>query len=294
MRHNFHIAIGLLWVTPVLSFLQYSMVWDRLPLRLATLFGANGQVNGWMSRETSAVFPVLVLLPILLLATLVLMRIRKPDAGSWATLGVFYVVACVLLYANHQILAFNLHDVPVRVLPIAGGVFATTLLFLLIFLGTKRGGALPPADVVAEEVHGSRAWAMMFLLLLGLFGFLALRIPDSIGRTVFAFTGLIFVPLATATWSGFHYRFTQAGVEIRALGFRLRSIPKEHIREYRPASWPWIGGYGIRGLGEDRAYVWSNSGVRISTTAGSVFLGHDEPQRLVRDLDALTGAAHSC
>ena len=33
-------------------------------------------------------------------------------------------------------------------------------------------------------------------------------------------------------------------------------------------------GYGIRGIGERRAYVWCNSGVRIMLSDGEVFLGH--------------------
>jgi hypothetical protein len=70
----------------------------------------------------------------------------------------------------------------------------------------------------------------------------------------------------------------------------LRSIPKEQIRHYQPSSWNWTGGYGIRGLGQDRAYVWGNSGVRIATAGGSVFLGHAQPQRLIHDLDVLTKA----
>ena len=293
MRRNFQIAIGVLWTTPVLLLLQYGLKWDRLPMRLATHFGASGQANGWMSRQEAALFPALVLLPILVVATFVLMRLRNPDAGAWALLGVFYVVAGVLLYANQQILAFNLHDAPVWVGPIVGVVVVAGLFFALVFLTAKRGETLPPADVVAEEVHGSHSWALIFLVVLGLFGLLALQIPDGVGRMVLASAGLIFVPLAVATWRGFRYRFTHHGIEVRALGFRLRSIPKEQIREYHAAPWNWMGGYGIRGLGEDRAYVWSNSGVRIATSGGSVFLGHTEPQRLVHDLDVLTGAPGS-
>ena len=45
--------------------------------------------------------------------------------------------------------------------------------------------------------------------------------------------------------------------------------------------------YGIRGIGDKRAYVWGNRGVRIKTTEGEVFWGHDDPERIVRDLDAI-------
>jgi len=40
-------------------------------------------------------------------------------------------------------------------------------------------------------------------------------------------------------------------------------------------------------VGNSRAYVWGNRGVRVVTSDGYVFLGHNEPQRIVRDLDAM-------
>ncbi len=49
-----------------------------------------------------------------------------------------------------------------------------------------------------------------------------------------------------------------------------------------------MGGYGIRGIGDRRAYVWGNRGVRIKTSEGEVFLGHSEPEKIVRDLDLIT------
>jgi hypothetical protein len=76
-------------------------------------------------------------------------------------------------------------------------------------------------------------------------------------------------------------------VEIRTLGFRLRSIPRAEIKQYAPESWNPLRGYGIRGIGNRRAYVWGNKGVRIETTEGEVFLGHEQPDRIVRDLDAM-------
>jgi hypothetical protein len=99
---------------------------------------------------------------------------------------------------------------------------------------------------------------------------------------------LMFAVIAVHVWTGFQYFFTSAGVEIRTLGFRLRSIPREQIRQYAVESWNPLRGYGIRGIGNRRAYVWCNHGVRIQTTDGEVFLGHNDPERIVRDLDAIT------
>ena len=189
MKRNFHIAVGILWVAPVVLLLQYGLVWDRLPMKLATHFVANGQPNGWMSREMAAAFPVLILLPILLVATLVLARIRNPEGGAWAILGVFYVVSGIMVFANQQILAFNLHGDQVQVGPLLIGVLASVLVLLFVFVGSGRGKTLPPADIVAEEVHRSGIWAAGFLLMLGVFEFIALRIPEV--RIPLGLTGLI-------------------------------------------------------------------------------------------------------
>jgi len=104
--------------------------------------------------------------------------------------------------------------------------------------------------------------------------------------------GLVAVALlgaAALAWTGFHYVFTRSGVEVRSLGFRLRSIPAEQIKEYGAQRWNAIGGYGIRGVGSTRAYVWGNKVVHIRTTSGEVYLGHSDPERIVRDLDLVKG-----
>jgi hypothetical protein len=294
MRRNFQIAIGLLWLTPVAMFLQYRLVWDRLPQSVATHFAANGQPNGWMSRPAAVAFPLIPVLMVLLVATIGWARIREPHAGSWAILGLFSVLPLALIAINEQIITFNLGGTPIHGLPaglpIVLATLAAVLVCVLVFLSAKRGGPLPLADVVADEVHGSRVWTFLLLGPLLVLAWVALRIPDSAVRIVFVPVTLVFLVTGAATWSGFHYRFTHSGLEIRTLGFRLRSIPREQIRHYQPSSWNWTGGYGIRGLGEDRAYVWGNSGVRIATARGSVFLGHAEPQRLIHDLDVLTKA----
>jgi hypothetical protein len=89
--------------------------------------------------------------------------------------------------------------------------------------------------------------------------------------------------------SGFQYRFLLDGVEIRTLGIRLRSIPKQSILSYSIEPWALARGYGIRGIGSTRAYVWGNKVVHIKTTNGEVFLGHSDPERIIRDLDQMTG-----
>ena len=51
---------AMLWLALPLTALQYWSVWDQLPARMATHFGAAGQPNGWMTRETSLIFALVV------------------------------------------------------------------------------------------------------------------------------------------------------------------------------------------------------------------------------------------
>ena len=62
---------------------------------------------------------------------------------------------------------------------------------------------------------------------------------------------------------------------------------------YSIESWGLPRGYGIRGIGSSRAYVWGNKVVHIKTTNGDVYLGHSDPEKIVRDLDEVTGFVSS-
>ena len=144
------------------------------------------------------------------------------------------------------------------------------------------------SDVLAEETHSGRAWSLIMLLaLMGPLVTVAL-VPTAVRWPV-----MLVVPVGlfawAMVWSGFHYRFLRDRVEIRMLGFRLQSIPRQSIVSYSIEPWVFIRGYGIHGIGRTRAYVWCNKVVHIRTSNGEVFLGHSDPERVVRDLDLVTG-----
>jgi len=88
-------------------------------------------------------------------------------------------------------------------------------------------------------------------------------------------------------WRGFQYRFLRDAVEVRMLGFRLRSIPRSAILSYAVEPWSLARGYGIRGIGGTRAYVWCNKVVHIRTSIGEIYLGHNDPECIVRELDQM-------
>jgi hypothetical protein len=144
-----------------------------------------------------------------------------------------------------------------------------------------------------EEVHASPLWAALIAAPAIVAVVVAASTSVVALRIIMAITAVITFGAVALAWSGFRYVFTNSGLEIRTLGFTLRSIPAGEIREYRVDKWDVAGGYGIRGLGANRAYVWGNRGVRIMTGEGQVFLGSSNPERMVHELDQMKRVAHS-
>jgi hypothetical protein len=97
-------------------------------------------------------------------------------------------------------------------------------------------------DVLAEETHSGRVWSLIILLAL-LGPMIAAAIAPSRGaRWAVVLLAVIAIGVFTMSWSGFQYRFLRNGVEIRMLGFRLRSIPKQSIVSYSIEPWTLIRG----------------------------------------------------
>jgi hypothetical protein len=280
-----------MWAALPVTAFRFWAAWDRLPLRMATHFNVNAQPNGWMPRATALYFALGVTALVVAVFTVISYVAHKthaPDLLSWSLLGFFYLIIGFVYAGNSGVVQYNLDgqrmglDLWTVCVPVA------TIALLAIFVGTKRGASLPFAAVIAEESHGSRAWSLLFIALLLAQLVAAVVIPAPPIRIASAILALLFAVIAVQVWTGFQYLFSSAGVEVRTLGFRLRSIPREDIRQYAVESWNPLRGYGIRGIGNRRAYVWCNQGVRIETTNGEVFLGHSEPDRIVRDLDSIT------
>jgi hypothetical protein len=141
------------------------------------------------------------------------------------------------------------------------------------------------SDLLVEETHSAGAW--VWLILPAVIGPVigASMVPAPAARVAMVLVVLIGSVTIAVACSGFQYRFLKQGVEIRVLGFRLRSIPREQIQSYKAEPWSLLRGYGIRSVGNTRAYVWGNKVVHIKTSNGDIFLGHSDPARIVRDLD---------
>jgi uncharacterized membrane protein len=279
---------GLMWLALPITAVLYAMSWRELPARLATHFDLSNHPNGWMSREGSLAFLLVMVIFVAGLATLILLRVQKPDAAAWALLLLFYVVLGTLLWAGEAIIAFNLHGQPVNVAPVLLCGMGAALLVVITALATKRGVQLPANSALAVERHNSKMLALV--LGIAIVPLIAVITAVSVAgvRVALGIAAVLMIGSAALAWDGFQYAFSPSGVEVRTLGFRLRSIPAADIKSYALDRWNVIGGYGIRGVGDKRAYVWGNRGVRIETLEGEVFLGHDSPEQIIRDLDLIT------
>ena len=146
-----------------------------------------------------------------------------------------------------------------------------------------------PGDVLAVETHAGRLWSLLILPALVGPAIAAVFYPTGPARFTLVPVGLLGIAVLALVLAGFEYRFLREGVEVRTLGYRLRTIPKMAILGYSIESWGLPRGYGIRGIGNTRAYVWGNKVVHIRTSNGEVYLGHSDPERIVRHLDEMTG-----
>jgi len=290
-RRAFQFFVGLAWLTLPFIALRYWQVWDRLPLRMATHFSANGQPNGWMTRDVALWFGLGITAFLLVVFTVVLLvrySARQADVASWATLAFFYFVLGLTFYGNNRVLDYNLNGTSVRLgssfllIPLA------ILILLAVVLGARRGQPLASEHWLAQETHASPVLAIVFLLPLFFLLWILTTVPLGTARLGMGLMCVLFLVIAIFAGSGFRYYFGPSGVEIRALGYRLRSIPASQITSYAIEPWNILRGYGIRGMGGTRAYVWCNKVVRIQTPQGEVFLGHNQPERIIHDLDMIT------
>jgi hypothetical protein len=285
--------VSLWFFLPLVAFRNWQ-VWDRLPARLGVHFDLTGRPNGWMSRESALGWVLLLMAVILGAATLLRSQRFPPTPSHRAVLGVFYLALGAIYGGEEWILAHNLDPDPRRlhVLPIVIGSLVAILPLPLVFLATGPSSELPAGGrLLAEEVHASPwlAWGMLVPAAAELI--MAARVPAAV-RIVLILSALVLTGVAVMAWSGFRYLFTPLGVEVRTLSFHLYSVPAVQIKDYAVARWNPLGGYGIRGVGKRRAFVWGNQGVRIHTTDGEIFLGHGDPERIIDDLDAIKQFAH--
>lgn len=301
MKRNWFITFAvLLWLAPLAVAYRYWQVWDQLPVRMASHFDAAGRANGWMTRETSLQFTLGFMTFMLAVFSAVLYAVAKkyPTAKlSWTLLGFFHLEIWMIAYMMNSIVDYNLHGSLITVAPFLVVTPIAVIVLVIVGLSEKRGEPLPAIvvahDLIAEEVHDGRRLSALLLIPLVIMAAIFFALPDGSGRVAMVLVAVVMVLAAGMAWDGFHYYFTRHGVEIRTLGFRVKSIPLIQIKSYEIGGWSPLRGYGIRGIGNHKAYVWGNKGVRVQMFDGEVFLGHSDPQRIVHDLDVIKNFQHS-
>jgi len=294
-RSLWNVLVALLWLALPAMGIRYWLLWDRLPARIASHFDAAGRANGWMPRDVSLWFDLGFLAFIIGVFTVVLyMMHKKYSVGtlSWALLAFFHLELWTIVFMLSSTLDYNLYGTPIVTTPLLVITPIGVLALVAIGLSEKSGSALPSGEVIAEEVHAGKGWSLFFAIpMIGAVATVAF-VPNTGMRFGAGLMSLLFIAIFGMAWDGFHYYFTRHGIEIRALGLRLKSVPLAEIKQYAADRWSPMGGYGIRGMGNCKAYVWGSRGVRITMDDGEVFLGHNEPDRIVHDLDLIKQSAH--
>lgn len=146
-------------------------------------------------------------------------------------------------------------------------------------------------DLLAEETHSGRIWALLILPAIVGPAVSVVLSPTRPARFALIIVAVLGGGALAMVLSGFQYRFLRDRVEIRTLGFLLRTIPKQGIMSYSVEPWNISRGYGLRARPGVRAYVWGNKVVHIKTTNGEVYLGYSDPEAILRHLDQITGFA---
>jgi uncharacterized SAM-binding protein YcdF (DUF218 family) len=239
-RNWYKTMTALLWLAPVVIGFRYWQDWDQPPRRMASHFDAAGRANGWMPRDVSLYFTLGVLIFVLTIFSFVLiMVVSKYSLGkmAWALLAFFHVEIWAVVYMLNSTLDYNLVRRPIAVAPLLIITPIGVLVILALAFSEKRGVALPEAALVAEEVHSGKTWSALFLAPFLAVMFTVLAVPNTVARLAAGLFEMILLCAFALAWNGFHYYFTSHGIEIRTLGFRLKSIPLVQIKQYEIGGW---------------------------------------------------------
>src|SRR5438874_11479278 len=94
MRGPYKALIAAMWLSPLYIAFRYWQVWNQLPARMVTHFGANGPPNGWMTPQESLTFSRVLSGMVLLLFAAILAyasrRIHALNINGRALMGFFY------------------------------------------------------------------------------------------------------------------------------------------------------------------------------------------------------------
>ena len=281
---------------------RYLLLWDRLPSVLAIHFDLQGAPDGWLGRGL-----FFLLLTAWLGGQVAIFHILVRRLGTALLTAVsmlHFTVIGILCATAWFLLDYNLDKTPLPWLWIAaiGLVSGAIPVLLMASLnkGERKGAALPKqGTILHEEIHCSSFLPVLtgsiFAILLAIMittGYLIYPSPFVLLIVLLiAFFCTVGISSTVFIGYGFHYRFTEEGIEVRHLLGTSLVIPLSAIAEYGTQQCSPLkdfGGWGIRyGLG-GKAYIWQGRDVlKVKYDNRIVYLGHHHPESLVRKLDEI-------
>jgi uncharacterized membrane protein len=117
MNGKFQLATWLLWLALPITALDYGMVWNDLPGRMAVHFDVNWRANGWASREAAlqlGMGVVLFMLIVFTIASYVLRGKPVPNGVAWSLLAFFYATVVFVCAVNHWVVRYNVRERAMR------------------------------------------------------------------------------------------------------------------------------------------------------------------------------------
>ncbi|ABF40403.1 hypothetical protein Acid345_1401 [Candidatus Koribacter versatilis Ellin345] len=297
MSKGWKIALLVPWLGLVAMVYEIWSVYDRLPAVIASHFNAAGVPNGWAPKGQFFTVIVPIAFGLLCLFTFLASRFDQKSGLAWACLTFEYWGIGLFVMLTHATLKVALKEATTLDFPI--GIWSILFGVVLVvgevvrIQGVKKRADADGGQLIAEFVHNSSTLGGVFsvvaLAMIG-GGFLLPAVGPA--RGVLATVGVILLACAIWAWTGFQYRITTAGVEIRSLGMPFRFIPATDIQTFEARACNPLtdfGGWGIRGIGKMRAYIWGgNRCVHIRTHAGDeIYLGLAEADRMVRELEPM-------
>jgi hypothetical protein len=298
MNKGWKVALMVPWLALVAMIYDIWSKYDRLPAVIASHFNASGVANGFAPKQQFFTVIVPIAFGLVALLTFLTSRFESNSGLAWLLLVAEYWAAGIFMMMTHGILGVDLGEAKTLDFPFG---FWSLICGIAVVVGEvmRISGVRQRADadhgrLIAEEVHGSQKLSGIFAA----FSLVLIALPTALGavgpaRGIPAVVGVVILGCAIWAWTGFKYRITTAGLEIRMLGMPIRFIPAMDIQFIEAKSCNPLtdfGGWGIRGLGKMRAYIWGgNRCVHIRTHAGDeIYLGVGNPERMVRELEHMT------
>jgi hypothetical protein len=271
--------------------------YPQLPAVIASHFSAAGVANGWAPKAQffTEITPIVV--GFLAIFTFLTSRFPQISGLGWLVMVIEYWGSGLFVMLTHATLMYNLGRA--RTLNVSITTWSLIMFGALVVGEVGRIRAIrkqanaEQGSVVAEYRHGSQGVGAVF----GAIGLASILLPVALhatgpGLAVPVMVGVVILACAVWAYSGFGYRLTTAGLEIRMFGVPIRFIPRDDIAFVQAQSCNPLtdfGGWGIRGIGQMRAYIWGGSRcVQIRTHSGDkIYLGIADADRLAREIESL-------